>query len=162
MKLKARLFKGIFCFVMGAFLSMGSHPLTLFAGVVPGRYEVFINDDPIQKEAKDTWIFSADGGFRSEGLGIESEWEDTGTNTFRIKTDKKEIIKAVSKNLKLLGLNKSDFRINIKKINISGISHKNDTITGKMRTDFNITIKRPVKIDFSTSGNVDFQGYFLY
>lgn len=100
------------------------------------------------------------GGFKSEGLGIESEWVDTGTYTFRIKTDKKEILHAASKNLKLLGLHKSDFIINIKKISIFGTS-QGDTITGNMSTNFNITVKRPVKINFSTSGSVDFQGYFI-
>ena len=39
----------------------------------------------------------SDGKFVSEGLGIESEWEDTGNNTFKIKTDKQEIVDEIIK-----------------------------------------------------------------
>ena len=156
---KRRCLKAYFVFMLGAFISTGSHQSALYAGVKPGVYEVSINDDPLEN-IQDTWIFSKDGSFKSERLGIKSEWEDTGTNTFIIKTDKKEILKAASKNLKLLGLHKSDFIIDIKKINISGTS-QGKKIKGTMSTNFRITVKRPVKINFSTSGSVDFQGSSL-
>ena len=33
---------------MGALISIGSYQLALFAGVKPGVYEVFIDDDPVK------------------------------------------------------------------------------------------------------------------
>ncbi|WP_169704421.1 hypothetical protein [Candidatus Kuenenia stuttgartiensis] len=129
---------------------------SLFGAVVPGVYKVTIKADKI-KIAEDTWTLSRNGEFTGEVLGIKSEWEDTGNNTFKIKTDKQEVTDGIMKNFYLLGLNDSDFSINIKKMKITGTSNGN-TIKGNIKTNFRIKIKDPVKTTLNTNGSVSFKG----
>ncbi|MBW7943637.1 MAG: hypothetical protein H3C64_14935 [Candidatus Kuenenia stuttgartiensis] len=129
---------------------------SLFGAVVPGVYKVTIKADKI-KIAEDTWTLSRSGEFTGEALGIKSEWEDTGNNTFKIKTDKQEVIDGIMKNFYLIGLNDSDFSISIKKMTITGTSNGN-TIKGDIKTNFRIKIKDPVKTTLNTNGSVSFKG----
>lgn len=141
-------------------LWVGIYQTSLFGGIKAGTYNVNIKASPITEkhgDAQDTWVFSKDGKFESKGLGIKSEWEETGDDTFKIKIDKQEIIDAIEKSYKLVGLGKSDVSLSIKKIEFSGTSKEN-TIKGNIKTDFLIKVKRPVKTTFSTSGGVSFQG----
>ena len=138
-------------------LCMAMYQTPLFGAVVPGVYKVTIKAAPVNQTGHDTWTFSSDGKFVSEGLNIESEWENTGNNTFKIKTDKQEIKDAIIKNFNLIGLSNSDFSISIKNLEISGTSNEN-TIKGNMSTRVDLKIKKPVKTTFTTSGSVSFQG----
>ena len=138
-------------------LCMAMYQTSLFGAVEPGVYKVTITAAPVNQNGHDTWTFSSDGKFVSEGLGIESEWENTGNNTFEIKTDKQEIKDAIIKNFYLIGLSDSDFSIKIKKLEISGTSDGN-TIKGNISTSVDLKIKKPVKTTFTTSGSVSFEG----
>lgn len=129
---------------------------TLFAGISPGTYRVIIKADTIEV-GEDTWVFSTDGKFESEGLGIESEWDNTGVNSFSIKTDEQEIKDTIEKNFIMIGLNSSDFSILIKKVEISGTA-KGDTIKGDIKTNFSIKINSPIKTSFKVNGGTNFQG----
>ena len=137
-------------------LCMAMYQTSLFGAVVPGVYKVTIKASPVEN-GHDTWTFSSDGKFVSEGLGIESEWEDTGNDTFKIKTDKQEIVDEIIKNFYLIGLSDSDFSIKIKKLEISGTSIGN-TIKGNISSRVSLKIKNPVKITHNTSGSVKFEG----
>ena len=64
-------------------------------------------------------------------------------NTFKIKTDKQEILDAIIKTFYLIGLSDSDFAIKIKKLGISGTSNGN-TIKGNISTNASLKIKKPV------------------
>lgn len=137
-------------------LCMAMYQTPLFGAVAPGVYKVTIKAPPVEN-GYDTWIFSSDGKFESKGLGIVSEWEDTGNNTFKIKTDKQEIVDEIIKKFYLIGLSDSDFSIMIKKLEISGTSIGN-TIKGNISTRASLKIKKPVKITHNIGGSVSFEG----
>ena len=137
-------------------LCMAMYQTSLFGAVVPGVYKVTIKAAPVEN-GHDTWIFWSNGKFESKGLGIVSEWEDTGNNTFKIKTDKQVIVDEIIKNFYLIGLSDSDFSIIIKKLGISGTSNGN-TIKGNISTRVDLKIKKPVKTTFNTNGSVSFEG----
>ena len=87
------------CFIVmqvTSVLCMAMYQTSLFGAVAPGVYKVTIEAAPVEN-GHDTWTFSSDGKFVSKGLGIESEWEDTGNNTFKIKIDKQEILNEIIK-----------------------------------------------------------------
>ena len=86
----------------------------------PGTYNVTIKANSTES-IRDTWIFSKNGTFESEGLGVKSEWEDTNDG-FEVKTDKQEIQETLKKYYKLVGFSTSDISISIKNIGISGTS----------------------------------------
>ncbi len=133
---------------------MAMYQTSLFGAVVPGVYKVTIKATPVNN-GHDTWTFSSNGKF--EGFGIESEREDTGNNTFKIKTDRQKILDAIIKNFYLIGLSDSDFSIMIKKLEISGTSSGN-TIKGNISTSASLKIKKPVKITHNISGSVSYEG----
>ena len=135
-------------------LCMAMYQTSLFGAVAPSVYKVTIKAAPVEN-GHDTWIFWSDGKF--EGLGIESEWEDTGNNTFKIKTDKQEILNAIIKNFYLIGLSDSDFSLMIKKLEISG-TFSGTIIKGNISTSASLKIKKPLKITNKISGSVSFEG----
>ncbi len=158
MKLSKKGIIGCFIFTP-SFLWMVLYHTTLLGGVVPGEYKVNIKADTIEI-GQDTWIFEDSGEFKSKGLGIESEWKDTGNDTFEIESDEQEITDIIQMNLLLIGLKPSDYTLKMKKIKISG-SSKGNTIKGNIEIDSSIKVKNPVKITFKTNGSADFKGEWL-
>ena len=136
-------------------LLVGIYQTSLFGEVKPGIYNVTIKANSTEI-IRDTWVFSKNGTFKSKGLGIKSEWEDTNDG-FEVKTDKQEIQDALKKYYKLVGFSTSDISISIKNIGISGTS-KGSTIKGNIETDFSIKVKKPMKTTFTTSGKMRFNG----
>lgn len=160
MTLDRKNFKRYFTFILAApVLLMVLQQTSLFGGVKPGTYKVNISADTIEI-GEDTWVFSENGNFESEGLNIESEWENTGNDTFEIKADKKEISDIITVNLLLIGLLPSDYSLNIKTVDISGTS-KGNTIKGKIKINSSIKVKNPIKITFKTNGSADFKGEWI-
>ncbi len=136
-------------------LLVGICQTSLLGGVKPGIYNVTIKANSTES-IRDTWVFSKNGTFKSKGLGIKSEWEDTNDG-FEVKTDKQEIQDALKKYYKLVGFSTSDISISIKNIGISGTS-KGSKIKGNIETDFSIKVKKPMKTTFTTSGKMRFNG----
>ena len=128
-----------------------------FGGINPGTYKVNIKAKPIGV-TQDTWVFSKNGKFKSEGLGLEKgKWEDTGDDTFKIKVDTKEVKSGIIRLFNTIGLSTSDVSINIEKIEISGTS-VGDAIEGNIKSDIRIKVKKPIKTTLNTSGSVSFEG----
>jgi len=135
MKLSRKSIKRYFTFILTVpALLMVLQQTYLFGGVKPGTYKVNISADTIEI-GQDTWVFSENGKFESEGLNIESEWENTGNDTFEIKADEQEISDIINVNLLLIGLLPSDYSLNIKTVDISGTS-KGNTIIRKNQNKF--------------------------
>src|SRR3990172_8173897 len=149
-----KLFK-IYSMLFILMLLVGICQTSLFGGVKPGTYNVTIKVNSTES-IRDTWIFSKNGTFESEGLGIKSEWEDTNDG-FEVKTDKLEIQETLKKYYKLVGFSTSDISISIKNTGITGTS-KGSTIKGNIETDFSIKVKKPMKTTFTTSGKMRFNG----
>src|SRR3990172_5055504 len=146
----------IFSLLIALFL-VCLYQTSLLGGINPGTYKVNIKANSIGV-TEDTWVFSNNGKFKSEGLGLEKgKWEDTGGNTFKIKVDTKEAKSGIVKLFNMIGLNNSDVSVTIEKIEISGTSD-GDAIGGKIKSDIRVIVKRPVKISLNTSGSVDFKG----
>ncbi|MEP9412222.1 MAG: hypothetical protein HRF42_12650 [Candidatus Brocadia sp.] len=160
MKLDRKTFKRYFTFILAVpILLMVLQQTLLFGGVKPGTYRVNISADTIEI-GEDTWVFSENGKFESEGLNIDSDWGNTGDNAFEIKADKKEISDIINVNLLLIGLLPSDYSLNIKTVDISGTS-KGNTIKGKIQINSSIKVKNPIKITFKTNGSADFKGKLI-
>lgn len=160
MKLDRKSFKRYFTFILAVpVLLMILQQTSLLGGVTPGTYKVNILADTIEI-GQDTWVFSENGKFESDGLNIESEWENTGKDTFEIKADEKEISDIITVNLLLIGLLPSDYSLNIKTVDISGTS-KGNTIKGKIKINSSIKVKNPIMITFKTNGIVDFKGKLI-
>jgi len=151
-----KLFK-IYSMLFILMLLVGICQTSLFGGVKPGTYNVTIKVNSTES-IRDTWIFSKNGTFESEGLGIKSEWEDTNDG-FEVKTDKLEIQETLKKYYKLVGFSTSDISISIKNTGITGTS-KGSTIKGNIETNFSVKVKKPIKATFTTSGNMSFNGFW--
>ena len=136
-------------------LLLGMCQTFVFGDVIPGAYK--ITYDQLDK-VPDTWLFYADGTFRSEGLGAKSTWRMTGSNTFEVKVvDKQEIIGFVRDYARLLGLSTSDVKIRIKTLQITGVDGKG-TISGDIKIDYDLKIKKPFTINLTTKGTEKFEG----
>ena len=140
-------------------LLVGMCQTFVFGDVIPGAYKItYAQLDKVP----DTWVFHANGTFRSEGLGAKSTWRMTGSNTFEVKVvDKQEIIGFVRDYARLLGLSTSDVKIRIKTLQITGVDGKG-TISGDLKIDYNLTIKKPFTINLTTKGEEKFVGEWIY
>ena len=138
-------------------LLLGMYQPFVFGDVRPGAYKITF--DQLDK-VSDTWLFYADGTFRSEGLGVTSTWSITGQNTFKVKIDKQEITGFIRDYARLAGLNSSDVKVRIKTLQITGVDG-GGTISGDLKIDYDLKIKKPFAINLTTKGTEKFEGELI-
>ena len=130
----------------------------VFGDVKPGAYKITF--DQLDK-VSDTWLFYANGTFRSEGLGVTSTWHMTGQNTFEVRVPTKtEITGFIRDYARLAGLNSSDVKVRIKTLQITGVDGKG-TISGDLTIDYDLKIKKPFTINLTTKGTEKFEGELI-
>ena len=138
MRSKISCFKRRLVFVwVVPMLLLGVYQTLVLGDVKPGAYKITFDQ---LNNVSDTWIFYANGTFRSEGLGVTSTWRMTGQNTFEVKVPTKtEITGFIRDYARLAGLNSSDVSVRIKTLQITGVDG-GATISGDLTIDYDLKI----------------------